>query len=834
MGERARMGLVLVMLYGICVGDDERFAKRTARSLRNAGVPEDRIITRRDQSSIFHAYNSVLSQVRDMPDLTGLVLVHEDVTVDVAQLEATLSPLLADPSVGIVGAVGARRIPSLAWWDGEPAGRCQETRGLVEYGFADPDVDVVDGLLMALSPWAVRTLEFDERTFSGFHGYDADLCLQARHHGKRVVVAELDLFHHTTGGYGDKAAFDRSDAALRRKWSSYFRTSPSVGGPAAASQPDAEHASRYHHPQDMSGENAHARCVALIPPGSTVLDLGCATGLISEQLVARGCTVVGVEIDPVAASHARRWCTHVEVADLETVDLARVLHRWGPFDVVLAADILEHLVEPGAVLARARKLLAPHGMLVTSVPNVAHSSVRMALLQGRFPYTPTGLLDSTHLRFFTAESMVAMLSSGGFTPQQIHRVRLPLERSELIASGLVRLDPELIPVVTRAPDHDTYQFVTVSHAAERTATAPAASEAPGRSLAPSSVPGYVSSTDHSSAARRARPAHVLLRLDPERIATGATMISVLLGQMGGDDRLDVAVAGLPCATADAEASVRELLTTLSGGQLTVPIRVLPGDTQRSQIGADLELECGDDPWLDAQRITGLLAHLGPSREPEAQPTAAVHSSVHAGTPPEVTIVVPTLDASSSRARTLLASIRRQVCVPHEVVLVDNGGAPQGFSAPVNAGIRAAQGRYLVVCNDDVDVLEGWWAPLREALDSGATVVYPRTEGGVNRDDFAAWCFAFKASDLDRLSFAPGEFFDPSLTVWYQDTDLLVRLRAMSCAPRRVEVSRIRHELSATVNSPDPVLSAWVAKQVVADRERFESRHGMAVPGAAAW
>jgi GT2 family glycosyltransferase len=196
---------------------------------------------------------------------------------------------------------------------------------------------------------------------------------------------------------------------------------------------------------------------------------------------------------------------------------------------------------------------------------------------------------------------------------------------------------------------------------------------------------------------------------------------------------------------------------------------------------------------------------------------------------ELTVVVPTLDATSDRVRRCLAAVQAHTDAPHEIVVVDNGAPPQGFTAPVNAGLRAARGRYAVVMNDDVEVLPGWWQPLRAMLDDGAPVAFPLTVEGGMRDDFAAWCFAISAGAIERFGHAPGEFFDPSLRVWYQDTDLLVRLRAAGCPPVLVEASRIRHGLSETVASEDPELRAWIAGQIALDREAFAAKH----PGEAA-
>jgi GT2 family glycosyltransferase len=203
-----------------------------------------------------------------------------------------------------------------------------------------------------------------------------------------------------------------------------------------------------------------------------------------------------------------------------------------------------------------------------------------------------------------------------------------------------------------------------------------------------------------------------------------------------------------------------------------------------------------------------------------------------GEDPQLTIVIPTLDAASERVRACVSAIQARTEGPYDIVLLDNGAPPQGFTAPVNAGLRAARGGYAVVMNDDVEVLPGWWPPLREALDEGASVTFPVTIDGAMRNDFAAWCFAVSRETLERFEAEPGEFFDPSFRVWYQDTDLLARLRAAGSPPVCVEGSRIRHGLSETVASDDPELRAWIAAEVARDREAFLAKHPAAQLAAA--
>lgn len=218
--------------------------------------------------------------------------------------------------------------------------------------------------------------------------------------------------------------------------------------------------------------------------------------------------------------------------------------------------------------------------------------------------------------------------------------------------------------------------------------------------------------------------------------------------------------------------------------------------------------------------TRVIATSSVSPAADPRPAAALLPA----TEPELTIVIPTLDAGADRVRRCRRAVAATTSVAHEIVIVDNGSPPQGYSAPVNAGIRAARSPYIVVMNDDVEPEPGWWEPLRDALDAGAAVTFPLTVDGAMRSDFAAWCFALTTETVAEFGHAPGDFFDPALVIWFQDADLLTRLRAAGRPPRLVRQSTIRHGLSQTLSDPDPDLSAWVESQLEVDRERFTVKH----------
>jgi 2-polyprenyl-3-methyl-5-hydroxy-6-metoxy-1,4-benzoquinol methylase len=208
---------------------------------------------------------------------------------------------------------------------------------------------------------------------------------------------------------------------------------------------------------DLDSGSSHADVVTLVGEGVRVLELGPATGYMSRALADRGCEVVGIEIDPGMAEQAAHFCERMIVGDIDSLDLEQELGD-DRFDVIVAADVLEHLRDPLRALVRLREFLKPDGYLVISIPNVAHGSVRLALLGGHFDYSNSGLLDSTHLRFFTRETFEKLLDEAELGLAELHRHDLNLDASE------VPFDPDSVPAGMREalehdPDSRAYQFV---------------------------------------------------------------------------------------------------------------------------------------------------------------------------------------------------------------------------------------------------------------------------------------------------------------------------------------------------------------------------------------
>ena len=155
-------------------------------------------------------------------------------------------------------------------------------------------------------------------------------------------------------------------------------------------------------------QGAHGIVLRMVGSDKRVLELGCATGSVTKVLAQRGCRVTAIEIDPDAAQQAKEWAEEIIVGDLDTMDLPAALGE-AEFDVIVAADVLEHLRDPARCLLACVERLALGGEVVLSIPNVAHGDLRLALLQGQFQYRPLGLLDESHLRFFTRDALEQFL-----------------------------------------------------------------------------------------------------------------------------------------------------------------------------------------------------------------------------------------------------------------------------------------------------------------------------------------------------------------------------------------------------------------------------------------
>ena len=171
--------------------------------------------------------------------------------------------------------------------------------------------------------------------------------------------------------------------------------------------PDLENPSNVHHIER-----------AMVPMNAYVLDVGCHTGILGAVLKKdKSATVIGIDVDAAALQIARSRISEALLLNVEEAGWEQVLitQGWKQFDVILFGDVLEHTRDPESILMAAKKLLKPGGRIVVSIPNVAHWRVRLGLLLGNFQYTESGILDKTHLRFFTSKTGRELLNRCGYT-----------------------------------------------------------------------------------------------------------------------------------------------------------------------------------------------------------------------------------------------------------------------------------------------------------------------------------------------------------------------------------------------------------------------------------
>jgi len=209
-------------------------------------------------------------------------------------------------------------------------------------------------------------------------------------------------------------------------------------------------------------------------------------GFLSERLSARGWRVTAIERDPAQAARARGKCDEVVVADLASA-AARLA---GPFDAIVYGDVLEHLSDPLAALRALNGVLAGGGVVIVSVPNVAHLWVRLQLLAGRFEYADRGILDRTHLRFFTRRTLLALLAEGGLAVEEllVTPVPLPLVVPERLHGAWLRGLHAAGAVAARCWQGGlAYQFVAVCRPAG--ASPPSAVGRPAAGEREGAVPG---------------------------------------------------------------------------------------------------------------------------------------------------------------------------------------------------------------------------------------------------------------------------------------------------------------------------------------------------------
>jgi len=221
--------------------------------------------------------------------------------------------------------------------------------------------------------------------------------------------------------------------------------------------------SKYNFDLDMHSDNSNSVILKNINPNSKVLEIGCAHGRMTKYLKENlKCNVTIIEKDLEAGSIAQQWasCHYIgSNGDIEN-DFA-IMHlklQNVSFDYIIFADVLEHLHDPKIVLKSVKDLLNNNGSVWVSIPNIAHNSVLIDLWNNKFEYRDIGLLDSTHIKFFTEKSLRAMVEQIGFSVVNEINLRNQVGCTEF-NNDYSDVPEEIVDALKNRQFADIYQFV---------------------------------------------------------------------------------------------------------------------------------------------------------------------------------------------------------------------------------------------------------------------------------------------------------------------------------------------------------------------------------------
>lgn len=261
-----------MIAFGCSITLPATYARCAEQGICLVAEPDSVVYANAAAGSLARSYNLLLDTAAARDDLEALVLVHQDAEIVDPAFCAKLRRALSDPQVGVVGCVGAIDVRSIAWWEGSVTW-ASFTHRYKELGGGDVDsiswnddgqpaysrtgeVDTVDGFILVLPPWTVHNIRFDE-SLGKLHGYDFDICQQAREAGRKVVTADLKVIHHhSLALMRDIEGWKEAHMRLAEKWEGRLPRVGYAGG-------DWKHRARRAE-ADASAARAQATAAGLV------------------------------------------------------------------------------------------------------------------------------------------------------------------------------------------------------------------------------------------------------------------------------------------------------------------------------------------------------------------------------------------------------------------------------------------------------------------------------------------------------------------------------------------------------------------------------------------
>ena len=373
-----------------------------------------------------------------------VVMLHGDGQYAPESLPEILGPLLHNEADAVFGS--RTMIKGAARRGGMPLYKFVGNRILsrFENGVLGTDLSEFHSGYRAYSVSALKQLPFEQNS-DGFN-FDTQIIVQLHDAGMRIAEVPIPTY------YGDEICYvdGLKYAADVTKDVVTYRLQKAGFGDGSRIALVEEYQIK------PSEDSSHGRITKLLAhrPPSKVLDLGCSSGLLAERLRGLGHHVVGVDVNDIEG--VRERTDRFIRADLNEGIPSEV---GSGYDMVLLADVLEHVLSPGTLMSQARDVLSPTGTALICVPNMAHWYPRFRAAVGMFDYDQRGILDATHVRFFTRRSLVKLIERRGFAIQRVEPVGLPLDALgiESNKAKTLRLADRLLSNVW--PTMFGYQFI---------------------------------------------------------------------------------------------------------------------------------------------------------------------------------------------------------------------------------------------------------------------------------------------------------------------------------------------------------------------------------------
>ncbi len=214
-----------MIVFGTAISDREVYERIALPSIRRVREPDSPVLVREGYDSIQRPYNEMMDEAAGHPELEALILLHQDLELTDGSLLSRVRPLLKDPRTGLIGLLGACKVRLHCWTATENLFGTSVAPGVeIRHSVGSHEVQGVDGAMLVMAPWVVRSIRFGEALAERFHGYDVDFSLRVRAAGGRVICNDVPYIHHMSRLWeDDREAIRDAGIALARMWDPALR-----------------------------------------------------------------------------------------------------------------------------------------------------------------------------------------------------------------------------------------------------------------------------------------------------------------------------------------------------------------------------------------------------------------------------------------------------------------------------------------------------------------------------------------------------------------------------------------------------------------------------------